>query len=101
MLVDGIYVLIIGKYIGPDKPGPWSSIFSSMGIDVFTLGPLFILYGLLWLAWVFSVCKNTNKARIFGILLSILTLWYLPIGTLFSSIILIVLVIMNRKVYQP
>jgi hypothetical protein len=30
MLIDGIYVMLNGKYIGPEKPGPWSYIFEKM-----------------------------------------------------------------------
>ena len=29
MLLDGIYVMLKGKYIGPEKPGPWANIFPS------------------------------------------------------------------------
>lgn len=49
MLIDGIYVIINGKYIGPPKPGPWANLFYKFNIDVFKLGPLFMLFGILWL----------------------------------------------------
>ena len=48
MLADGIFVMIKGKFIGPDKPGPWAELFYRFDIDVFALGPLFALFGLLW-----------------------------------------------------
>lgn len=47
MLIDGIYVMLKGKYIGPEKPGPWSILFSKIDFDIFRLGPLFIIFGLL------------------------------------------------------
>jgi hypothetical protein len=97
MLVDGIYVLINGKYIGTEKPGPWSNIFSKFQIDVFKLGPLFIVFGILWLIWIYGLWTNQSWNYIFGILVSILTLWYLPIGTLFSIIILVVLLTSKTK----
>jgi len=45
MLLDGIFVMIKGKYIGPEKPGPWSNLFYKLNIDIFKLGPLFIVLG--------------------------------------------------------
>jgi hypothetical protein len=27
MAIDGFHVMIKGKYIGPEKPGPWANIF--------------------------------------------------------------------------
>lgn len=92
MLLDGLYVLVKGKYIGPEKPGPWADIFYRMQVDVFKLGPLFIAFGILWLAWLVTLWTRQDYASIFGIILSVMTLWYLPVGTLFSLIILVVLV---------
>lgn len=97
MLVDGIYVLMNGKYIGPEKPGPWANIFSKLEINIFKLGPLFITFGILWLIWVFGLWTNQSWTYIFGILISILTLWYLPVGTLFSIIVLVVLLTSKTK----
>jgi len=39
MLLDGIYVMLKGKYVGPEKPGPWSTLFYKLKVDVFNLGP--------------------------------------------------------------
>jgi hypothetical protein len=100
MLLDGIYVMIKGKYIGPEKPGPWSNIFSSLDIDVFKLGPLFIVFGLLWLIWLYRLWSNPGRARNLGIIVCILTLWYLPVGTLLSLIILGIL-LFGRKKSEP
>ena len=88
MLIDGIYVIANGKYIGPDKPGPWASLFGPTGIDVFKLGPMFVLFGVAWLAFVGAFLGGAAWARTFGIVLSVLTLWYLPVGTLVSIIVL-------------
>lgn len=96
MLVDGIFVITNGKYIGPEKPGIWSYFFLKLGINVFKLGYFFVIYGLLWLFWVFSLWTNQSWTTVMGIILSILTLWYLPFGTLFSLIILFVLIVFNK-----
>ena len=97
MLLDGIFVIVKGKYIGPEKPGPWANLFYKLNVDVFRLGPLFIVYGLLWLLWLYALWANQSWAWIFGLILSVATLWYLPVGTLFSVIILVTLLAARQK----
>jgi hypothetical protein len=97
MLADGIYVLINGKYIGPEKPGPWANIFQYFNIDVFKLGPLFVLFGLAWLCFITAYISNSDWAFTFGAIMCILTLWYLPAGTIFSLIILVLLMVLRSK----
>ena len=98
MLLDGIFVLIKDKYIGPEKPGPWANLFYKLNIDVFKLGPVFIVFGLLWLIWLYGLWTNQNWVYTFGLVISILTLWYLPVGTLFSIIILLALIFARQKI---
>ena len=97
MLIDGIYVMLKGKYIGPEKPGPWANLFYRLNIDVFKLGPLFITFGILWLIWLYALWTNQSWTYIFGLIISLLTLWYLPVGTLFSIIIFVILLTMKNK----
>lgn len=92
MLIDGIYVIVNGKYIGPEKPGPWAYIFSALGVNVFKLGPMFIVYGVLWLFWLYGIWTGKAWYFHFGIIISTLTLWYLPVGTLLSIVVLILLI---------
>ena len=89
MLIDGVYVIANGKYIGPEKPGPWASLVGLTGVDVFKLGPVFALFGIAWLVFVAAMFGSAGWARNFGIALSILTLWYLPFGTLVAVIVLV------------
>lgn len=98
MLIDGIYVMIKGKYIGPERPGPWANLFAKFGVDVFRLGPLFIVFGITWLVWLVALWINQSWAFSFGIVISIITLWYLPVGTLFSLIILFTLILAKQKI---
>lgn len=93
MLIDGVYVIVNGKYIGPEKPGPWANLFYLLEIDVFSLGPLFIVFGICWLTWLVLLWMKHSKTKQVGIVISTLTLWYLPIGTLFSLIILLILML--------
>jgi hypothetical protein len=96
MLLDGIYVMMKGKYIGPARPGPWANLFEYMNINVFKLGPLFIVFGLVWLIWLYSFWTNQSWSYLLGIVISVLSLWYLPFGTLFSLIILGFLILTRR-----
>jgi hypothetical protein len=97
MLVDGIFVMLHGKFIGPEKPGPWANLFYKADINVFKLGPFFIAFSILWLTWLYSLWTNQSWCHTFGIGVGILTLWYLPVGTLFSLIILSVLFFSRQK----
>ncbi len=96
MLADGIYVLLNNKYIGPEKPGPWANIFSSLNIDVFKLGPLFIAFGVGWICFVIGYLYNMSWTFSLGIAMSVLTLWYLPVGTIFSLIVLVLLIVLSK-----
>lgn len=91
MLIDGIYVMLQGKYIGPEKPGPWAILLEKLSIDVFKLGPLFIIFGLLWLVWLYGLWTNSSWTYNFGLIIALLTLWYLPVGTLCSLLVFIIL----------
>lgn len=97
MLIDGIYVMVNGKYIGSDKPGPWSSVFSKLNMDVFKLGPMFVVFGLLWFLFVYALITSQSWTFMYGIILSIATLWYLPFGSLISVGVIISLVIYKEK----
>jgi uncharacterized membrane protein (DUF2068 family) len=98
MLLDGIFVVFKGKFMGPEKPGPWANLFYKFGIDVFKLGPLFIVFGCLWLIWVYGLWTNQSWSNVYGLVMSLLTLWYLPIGSLFSIIIMATLLLAKQKV---
>ena len=97
MFVDGVFVLMTGKYIGPEFPGPWAMIFNQLKVDVFKLGPLFILYGILWFVYIYGLQTNQGWTYIFGLLISLATLWYLPFGTLISILTIVILIYGKNK----
>ena len=98
MLIDGIYVITKGKYIGPPKPGPWAELFYKFDVNVFKLGPLFIIYGIIWIAFLIVVLTNQSWAYMLGIVISIASLWYLPVGTLISIAVLLILILARQKI---
>ncbi len=97
MLADGIHVIRKGKYMGPAKPGPWAHLFYKLKIDVFSLGPLFVIFGLTWLFWSGSLWFNDTWALLFGYILSIATLWYISVGTAISIVIIVLLTIFKQS----
>lgn len=97
MLLDGIHVTLKGKYIGPEHPGPWAGLFTNLNVDVFKLGFLFIAFGILWFIWLYSLWAGQNGTYIFGLVICILTLWYIPFGTLSSLIIMCILLFAKKR----
>jgi hypothetical protein len=97
MLLDGIFVMLKRKYIGPDKPGPWANLFYKLHVSVFKLGPLFVIYGFVWLIFLYGLLASQTWAYKLGLTVSILTLWYLPVGTVLSIIAIVMLVMAKQK----
>jgi len=97
MATDSVHCIIRGKYIGPEKPGPWSAIFNLLGIDPFKIAPLFVLMGFLWIAglalMLFSPPAIAEKAWRFCLAVALASLWYLPIGTVISISYVLLLVL--------
>jgi len=97
MTIDGFHVMFKGKYIGPEKPGPWANIFYKLKINVFKLGPLFILLGLSWLIWLYGLWTSHDWTLLFGLIISFLTLWYIKVGTFISIITFALLLIFKQE----
>jgi len=96
MTMDGFHVVLKGKYIGPEKPGPWARIFYKLKINVFKLGPLFMIVGVGWLFWIYALWTNQDWAYIFGLIISSLTVWYLKVGT-FIAVVTVLLVMVFKE----
>ncbi len=97
MTFDGFHVMIKGKYIGPEKPGPWAGVFYRLKINVFKLGPLFIVLGLGWITLIYGLWGNQDWTFNFGVIISILTLWYIKVGTFVSIITVALLLIFKQQ----
>jgi uncharacterized membrane protein (DUF2068 family) len=98
MLIDGVYVILKGKYMGPAKPGPWAELFYKLNVDVFKLGWLFIAFGILWLIELYALWTNKDWAFAYSITISILTLWYVPAGTFLSLLTIALLLLYRHKI---
>jgi hypothetical protein len=97
MIFDGIHVLTTGKYLGPEKPGLWSDVISYAGLDPFSLGFPFIALGSLWLLFLAAMLFHQQWGWYGALLIAILTLWYLPVGTAFSVMYIVLLVVFRSR----
>ena len=91
MIFDGIHVVVRGKYFGPERPGPWSIPFERLGVNPFSLGPLFIVLGMLWFAFAAATLADRSGGRTGAAIVAVASLWYLPLGTVLSLIYLALL----------
>lgn len=98
MLFDGIYVIRNGKYFGSVKPGPWSKPFAVFGINPFSLGSMFIIFGLIWIDVAFSLIFSVSWAWMFALVIAFSTLWYVSVGTVLAFIAIIVLLIFKSAI---
>lgn len=98
MIFDGLHVLTTGRYFGPEKPGPWSDVVAAAGLDPFGFGATFIVLGFLWLLSLAAVLRlRQPQAWYAALLTAILTLWYLPVGTILSLLYIVLLFAYRRK----
>lgn len=91
MLFDGVHVIRRGKYFGPPEPGPWSKIVVAVGLNPISLGPVFVGLGFVWLAAALGIIFGYGWGWWLSLAVAFCTLWYIPIGALFSLLSIAVL----------
>ncbi len=91
MMFDGTLALVRGSYVAPGgQLGPWQYVVSALGIAPLSLG-MKIAFVVLGAAYILSAAAYAFYRPLGGLYLvavAILTLWYLPLGTLLSLIVL-------------
>ena len=97
MIFDGTHVLTTGKYFGPEKPGPWSDLVSLVGLDPFRFGVPFIVLGALWLLFLGLMLLHQTWAWYGALLTAVATLWFLPVGTVFSVLYIVMLFVFRAR----
>lgn len=105
MALDGFRALIIGDYITPvsgrfaGQLGPWSAIVATVGIPPRStaMKGIFAGYGLTWLAISAAYAVGARWAWPAMLLAAALSLWYLPLGTLFSLLLIALLLVQRRR----
>jgi hypothetical protein len=98
---DGGRALITGDYVtakspeGPGQLGPWASLVAAVGIEPRStlMKGIHVGLGLGFLATTACFVLGLSWARTGMILCAVLTLWYLPVGTLLSLIQIVALLL--------
>jgi hypothetical protein len=103
MLFDGTRALILGDYVTPKSGefagqlGPWSNLVKAIGIEPRStlMKLIFVVYGVV--ALVIGICFVLGQSWAWWgmLVVSILGLWYLPVGTIIN-IIVIGLLLFNK-----
>ena len=99
MLFDGTHALTRGDYITPSEGehagqlGPWAGLVESVGIDPRStlMKTVFVAYGFSALVGVTGYLTAQPWGRSALLLMSVLGLWYLPIGTAINIVVLMLL----------
>jgi hypothetical protein len=97
MLGDGTHALRSGHYYG-SRLGPWAAVVSRVGIDPnsSTMRWIFVALGVLWLVVLALITARARHALTLALLAAVLTLWFLPIGTLLSAITIVCALLLSR-----
>lgn len=99
MTFDGMRALTVGDYVTPSSGphagelGPWSKVVSAIGVEPRStaMKATFVVYGVVWLAIIVCFALGLSWAWKAMLIAAIGSLWYLPIGTAVSVLILVLL----------
>lgn len=88
ILLDGTRNLLTGTYFGAGL-GPWSALVRAAGFDPRHFGAVFALLGLAWFAATAGLLTRRTWARPAASAVGVLTLWYIPVGTVLALVYLV------------
>ena len=105
MLADGSRALVLGDYVTPaggeyaGQLGPWAGFVKTIGIEPRStlMKTVFVAYGLSALTAATGFGLDQPWGRNLLIVISILGLWYLPVGTAANMTALILLFLTGGK----
>ena len=85
MLFNGVFELFTNRLFEEEHiPRPWMAIVNGLGMNVVTLGPIFIVWATAWFYFAYLLLNKERHAYIIGVMISVLTLAYFPFGTIIS-----------------
>jgi hypothetical protein len=101
MAFDGTRALIAGDYVTPKSGayagqlGPWSKLVEAIGVPPRStlMKSTFVIYGVAWLAIIVCFIFRLPWAWTAMLIAAIGALWYLPIGTFFSTMQIVLLLL--------
>jgi hypothetical protein len=103
MAFDGMRALTVGDYVTPSSGpyagqlGPWHYAVEAVGIPPRSTGMkiVFVLFGLAWIVTAIGYARHAPWGRTAMVAMGVASLWYLPVGT-FSSALVIIGVLIAR-----
>jgi hypothetical protein len=101
MAIDGGRALITGEYITPSSGeykgqlGPWTRIVETIGIAPRStvMKSIFVVYGLVWLGIASAFAARLPYSWGLMLAAAIGSLWYFVIGTVFSVVMIVLLLL--------
>src|SRR5687767_11044084 len=93
MVFDGTRALSAGEYAG--QLGPWSRLVKAMGIEPRStlMKLIFVAYGAVTIFMAICFALEWPWAWWGMVIISVLGLWYLPVGTIMNMIVVVLLVV--------
>jgi len=97
MTFDGSRALILGDYLTPTSGrfagqlGPWSDVIKVV----------FVLLGVAWLGAIAAFLRHARRSAGILAVLAVMTLWYLPLGTTMSALVLVGLARLGWRSNRP
>lgn len=98
---DGGHALVTGDYVTPSsgkyagKLGPWSKLVSAVGLEPrsTTMKAIHLVLGTIWIVVIVCFVLRLSWAWTAMLVCAITGLWYLPFGTLLSTIQIVLLLL--------
>lgn len=102
---DGSRALIKGDYVTPREGayagqlGPWAGLVRGVGLEPRStpVKSAFVILGIAWLVMSAAYLAGARWSWTGLVVLSVLTLWYLPLGTVLAVIELVLLFIVRSR----
>jgi hypothetical protein len=99
LIFDGSRALIVGDYLTPASGpharqlGPWSRVVSAAGFEPRStfIKCVHLLLGIAWLIALVVLAARPVLGRWIALGCGVGTLWYLPMGTIIGTIIIVIL----------
>jgi len=109
MTCDGSRALILGDYLTPTSGrfagqlGPWSDVIKVVGIAPRSalMKVVFVLLGVAWLGAIAAFLRHARRSAGILAVLAVMTLWYLPLGTTMSALVLVGLALLGCRSNRP
>ena len=104
MLFDGTRAFVVGDFVtattGPHagELGPWTHVVEAVGIEPRSalMKGIFVACGGTWLAITVAFALRMQRSWAGMLAAAVATLWFLPIGTVFSALQIALLLAMPR-----